>query len=166
MHHFQRPIIRRGTGMLLTAFAIAMIAALAAYLAWQFKPANNFAPLSLPDRLALISGTGGPPPQIASGATLAFNNTTWCNATDAALSGHASISIISTDQPPQSSIAVLAGLPVTVQKGCTAGHSLKLDLPNPLPPGDWELALTVSVEAHGHAQTLSTISQPFVVVSP
>jgi hypothetical protein len=166
MQHFQRLIVRRGNRILITAFAIAMVAALAAYLAWQFKPTTSFAPLSLPDRLALTSGAGGPPPQIASGATLAFNNTTWCNSDSGPLAGHASISIVSTDQPPQSSIAVLAGLPVTVQKGCTAGHSLKLDLPNPLPPGDWELALTVSVEAHGHVQTLSTISQPFVVVTP
>jgi hypothetical protein len=97
---------------------------------------------------------------------LQFNNTTWCNSSNANLSGHASITIISTDTPPQAAVAVLAGLPVTVNKGCTGGHSLKLALPNPLPPGSWELALTVSVQQGGKIQSLSTVSRPFVVVQP
>lgn len=143
--------------------AVALIAALSAFVAWQIKPARTFAPLTLPDRLALSDGAGGPPPQIAAGKPLTFTPTTWCNAADEPLKGQAAITIVSVASPPQATVPVLAGLPVTIPRGCSAGHNLNLALPTPLVPGSWELALTITVTAHGQTQTASTVSAPFTV---
>lgn len=160
--HIQRFTIRNTTLVLVIAFVAALAAAISAAVVWQLRPAQTFTPLTIQDHLVLTSGSGTPP-QIQSGKTLVFNQTTWCSSLSHDTQAHVSITVLNVDTPPQEAQSVLSGLPAPIRKGCTSGHNLSLSLPTPLSPGMWRLALTISVVDAGRTQTLSVLSDPFVV---
>lgn len=161
---FQHVTLRRSSLVLIVAFAIAVAAVAAAAASWELKPERTFNPLSIPDTITLIDGQGSPP-RIVSGAELKFNPATWCNSLGHPAKVVVAITMINLDQPPQSTVPVISGLPATVAPGCTGNHALNLQLPDPLPPGAWRLALTVVVTDAGRSQSLSVLSQPFVVTA-
>lgn len=163
-----RRALPRPALLLILLLAMAIAAALSAFAVWTLKPAVQFAPLSIPDQIALVNGQGQPP-RIPSGSELRFTAATWCNALDHPAKAVVAISMITTvggtvptaaptlgttiPAPPPLAQSVLSGLAVTLPSGCTPSQGLNLALPTPLRPGFWRMALTIVVTDHGKTQS-------------
>jgi len=158
----------RRIGMVTTAAmllaTVVLVAVITVVAVRSIEPGGRFAPLALSGRFYLTNGTDDTPPHIASGAQLQLNAGRWCNNDNATVSTSLSIAIRGANTPPQHTVPIVIGVAKQFAPGCIDDAPIDLTPPDPLAPGEWKMAITVTAtESSGRAQVVTIVSEPFVI---